>query len=79
MRRPIENNSQAGDAVYDPFVGSGTTIIAAEMTARQCYAIEINPAYVDVSIMRWQAFTGGEAVLEGDGRKFNEIAAEVGR
>jgi DNA modification methylase len=79
MKRPIENNSSPGQAVYDPFVGSGTTIIAAEMIGRACHAIEINPAYVDVSIMRWQAFTGGEAVLEGDGRKFNEIAAEVGR
>jgi DNA modification methylase len=54
MRRPIENNSKPGDAVYDPFVGSGTTIIAAEMTGRRCLALEINPAYVDVSVLRWQ-------------------------
>jgi DNA modification methylase len=63
MKRPIENNSQAGEAVYDPFVGSGTTIIAAEMTGRKCYAIEISPAYIDVSIVRWQNFTGKEAKL----------------
>jgi DNA modification methylase len=46
MKRPIENNSSAGQAVYDPFVGSGTTIIAAEMTGRCCHAIELSPAYI---------------------------------
>ena len=61
MKRPIENNSSPGQAVYDPFVGSGTTIIAAEMIGRACHAIEINPAYVDVSIERWQNFTGEKA------------------
>jgi DNA modification methylase len=61
MKRPIENNSSPGQAVYDPFVGSGTTIIAAEMTGRACHALEINPAYVDVSIERWQNFTGEKA------------------
>jgi DNA modification methylase len=49
-RRPIENNSKPGDAVYDPFSGSGTTIIAGEMTARSVYAIELSPAYVDVAV-----------------------------
>jgi DNA modification methylase len=61
MKRPIENNSSPGQAVYDPFVGSGTTIIAAEMTGRACHAIEINPAYADVTIERWQNFTGEKA------------------
>lgn len=61
MRRPIENNSSPGQAVYDPFVGSGTTIIAAEMTGRACHAIEISPAYCDVTIQRWQQFTGQTA------------------
>jgi DNA modification methylase len=74
MRRPIENNSAAGDAVYDPFVGSGTTIIAAEMTGRACYAIEIDPAYVDVCVARWQAFTGERATL--DGHPFDDIAVQ---
>jgi len=64
MRRPIENNSSAGQAVYDPFVGSGTTVIAAEMTGRACHAIDLDPAYVDVAVTRWQDFTGEEAVLE---------------
>jgi DNA modification methylase len=75
MKRPIENNSARGDAVYDPFVGSGTTIIAAEMTGRSCHAIEISPAYCDVSIERWQNFTGEKATREGDGRSFDEFAA----
>lgn len=75
MKRPIENNSNPGQAVYEPFSGSGTTIIAAEMTGRHCYAIELNPAYVDVAVKRWQEFTGQSATLEGDGRTFDEIAA----
>lgn len=79
MRRPIENNSSPGQAVYEPFSGSGTTIIAAEQTGRSCYAIELNPAYVDVAVERWQDFTGGGAILEGDGRTFNEIASDEAR
>jgi len=71
MLRPIENNSKAGDAVYDPFSGSGTTIISAEMTGRKCLAIEISPAYCDVAILRWQDFTGEKATL--DGRTFAEV------
>ncbi|KDB03147.1 DNA methylase [Defluviimonas sp. 20V17] len=73
MRRPILNNSSPGQAVYEPFSGSGTTIIAAESTGRACYAIELDPAYVDVAILRWQAFTGQKARLEG-GESFAEIA-----
>ena len=76
MRRPIENNSSPGQAVYEPFSGSGTTIIACEMTGRHCYAIELNPAYVDVAVKRWQEFTGQQAVLEGDGRTFAEVDSE---
>ena len=75
MKRPIENNSSPGQAVYEPFSGSGTTIIAGEMTGRHIYAVELNPAYVDVAVQRWQEFTGQKAVLEGDGRTFDEIAA----
>ena len=75
MKRPIENNSSPGQAVYDPFVGSGTTIIAAEMTARSCHAIEIDPAYVDVAVVRWQDFTGREAT-HADGRTFAAVGAE---
>lgn len=76
MKRPIENNSSPGQAVYEPFSGSGTTIIAAEMTGRHCHAVELSPAYVDVAVKRWQDFTGQQATLEGDGRSFDEVAGE---
>ncbi|MDT0635080.1 DNA methyltransferase [Salinisphaera sp. W335] len=76
MRRPVENNSSPGQAVYEPFSGSGTTIIACEQTARICYAVELSPEYVDMAITRWQEFTGETAKLEGDGRTFSEVAAE---
>lgn len=64
MRRPMVNNAKAGDRVYDPFVGSGTSIIAAEMTGRICHGIEIDPVYVDVAVKRWEDFTGNKATLE---------------
>ena len=77
MKRPIENNSSPGQAVYEPFSGSGTTIIACEMTGRSCHAIELNPAYVDVAIIRWQDFTGQKAILEGsDAKTYEDIKAQ---
>lgn len=72
MKRPMENNSKPGDAVYEPFSGSGTTIIAAEMTGRRCFAVELSPAYVQVAIQRWQEFTKQAALL--DGKTFDEVA-----
>lgn len=76
MKRPIENNSSPGQAVYEPFSGSGTTIIAGEMTGRSVYAMELNPPYVNVAIKRWQDFTGQKAVHEATGRTFDELKAE---
>lgn len=76
MKRPIENNSSPGQAIYEPFSGSGTTIIAAEITGRSCQAIELLPQYVDVAVERWQAFTGEEARLETNGQTFAAVAAE---
>lgn len=73
MRRPIENNSEHGSAVYDPFVGSGTTIIAAEQTGRRCYAMELSPQYVDVCCERWANFTGKDPVRESDGVSWNSL------
>ena len=73
MKRPIENNSSQGQAIYEPFSGSGTTIIAAETTGRCCIAIELSPAYVDVAVIRWQAFTGLQATLDG-GETFDALA-----
>ncbi len=75
MRRPILNNSSPGQAIYEPFAGSGTTLIAAETTGRVCLGIELNPAYIDVAVERWQRFTGQIATLDADGRAFGEIVA----
>jgi len=76
MRRPILNHLRRGELVYDPFLGSGTTLAAAELNERVCYGIELDPKYVDVVVQRWQALTGKKATLDGDGRTFDEIAAE---
>ena len=76
MRRPMLNNSSPGQAIYDPFMGSGTTLIAAETCGRIGLGLELNPIYVDVAVERWQLFTGQTAILEGDGRPFAEIVAE---
>lgn len=65
------------DIVLDPFLGSGTTIIAAERTGRTCYGIEMDPLYVDTAIRRWQKFTGGCAVHAQSGKTFNELQQEV--
>lgn len=65
MKRPIENNSRKGDAIYEPFSGSGTTIVACEMTGRRVLAIEIDPGYVQVAIERWEKFTSRRATLAG--------------
>ena len=61
-------------SIYEPFCGSGTTIIAAESCRRICYAVELNPEYVDMTIKRFQEYTKQSVILEGDGRTFEEIA-----
>lgn len=73
MRRPMLNNSEKDDCVYEPFMGSGTTLIAAQTIGRICLGIELNPAYVDVAIRRWQAFTGETAVLVASETESNTI------
>jgi DNA modification methylase len=60
---PIRNHLRPGEAAYDPFVGSGTSIVAAETLGRRCYGMEIDPRYVQLTIERWQALTGGTAEL----------------
>jgi DNA modification methylase len=77
MRRPILNNSCAGDPVYDPFLGSGTTLIAAQTSGRGCVGLEIDPAYVDVAVQRWQSFTGKQAVRVSDGLAFGSVPPET--
>jgi DNA modification methylase len=79
MRKPIRNHTVPGEAVYEPFCGSGTTLIAAEQLGRTCYAVELDPKYVDVIVRRWQAFAGKKATLEGDERMFEEIGQERAR
>jgi DNA modification methylase len=74
MRRPILNHTKREELVFDPFLGSGTTLAAAEQSGRMCLGIELDPKYVDVAVTRWQELTGRKAILEGDGRTFPEIA-----
>lgn len=76
MKRPIEHNSKRGEAIYEPFCGSGTTVIAAELTGRRCLAVELDPAYCDVAVLRWERFTGRKATLASDGRTFADVALE---
>jgi DNA modification methylase len=61
MARPIRNHGGPEDDVYDPFLGSGTTLIAAEQLGRRCYGIEIEPGYCDVIIQRWETLTSRKA------------------
>jgi DNA modification methylase len=76
MRKPILNHTKRGAVVYDPFLGSGTTLIAAEMSERACYGVELDPKYVDCIIQRWQDFSGGQARLEAEGRTFAEVKTD---
>lgn len=76
MRRPILNHTKRGELVYDPFLGSGTTLAAAELTERVCHGLELDPKYVDVVVLRWQGLTGKQATLEADGRTFEQIKSE---
>lgn len=72
MRRPILNSSKRGDAVYEPFAGSGTTLIACEMEGRRCYAVELDLSYAEVIIRRWEAFTSKIATRE-DGATLEDL------
>ena len=76
MRRPILNHLRRDDLVYDPFLGSGTTLAAAELAERICYGMELDPKYVDVVVARWQQLTGKQATLEADGRTFEQLTQE---
>jgi DNA modification methylase len=75
MRRPMQNNTIPGDAIYEPFSGSGTTLIAAESSKRVCFAVEIDPRYVDMAVRRWQNFTGRQAVRQSDGASFDTVSS----
>ena len=69
--------SRRGDIVLDSFLGSGTTLLAAERVGRTCYGVELDPLYVDLAIRRWQAITGEQAVNAVTGQTFDERAARV--
>jgi DNA modification methylase len=69
--------SARGDIVLDAFLGSGTTVIAAERTGRRCYGLELDPAYIDTIVRRWQALTGGSARHAASGRSFDDLAREL--
>ncbi|WP_297475536.1 DNA methyltransferase, partial [Ferrovum sp.] len=73
VERAIRNSSKTRDLVLDPFGGSGSTLIACEKTGREARLMELDPKYVDVIVKRWQEFTGKQAVLEADGRTFDEV------
>jgi DNA modification methylase len=75
MRRPILNHTKRGELVYEPFLGSGTTLAAAEITGRVCCGIELDVKFVDVTVQRWQGLSDKDATLEGDGRTFDEVKA----
>jgi DNA modification methylase len=66
--------SRRGDIVLDPFMGSGTTILAAERIGRRAYGLEIDPLYVDAAIRRWQAYTKRDALLQTTAATFDEVA-----
>lgn len=73
MARSIRNHGETGDVVYEPFAGSGTTLIAAEQLERRCFAMEIEPRFVDMICARYLKFTGCSPVRESDGASFQEL------
>jgi DNA modification methylase len=73
---PMRQHVARGGLCYEPFSGSGSQIMAGEANGRRVFAMEISPAYVDVAVERWQAETGREAILDGDGRTFAEVRTE---
>jgi len=76
IERALRNSSKSRDTVFDPFGGSGPTLIACEKTGRHARLVELEPKYVDVVIRRWQEFTGQKAMLESDGQTFEEAEGE---
>ena len=68
--------SRRGDIVFDLFVGSGTTILAAERVGRRGYGLELNPLFIDAAIRRWQNFARCDAILNTTGQTFDEVAAD---
>jgi hypothetical protein len=73
----LRDVTRRGDIVLDTFLGSGSTLMAAQETGRMCCGVELNPLYVDVTIRRWQNATGRDAILADTGERFNELAQRL--
>src|ERR1700693_3490985 len=76
MRRPILNHTRTGELVYEPFLGSGPTLAAAELTERVCRGLELDPKYCDVIVQRWQVLSGKIATLEGRDKTFEQVRGQ---
>ena len=76
IERSLVNSSKAGDLVVDLFGGSGSTLIGCERRNRKARLMELDPKYADVIVKRWQEYTGKQAVLDGNGRVFHQVAQE---
>jgi DNA modification methylase len=74
IERALLNSSKAGNVVVDLFGGAGSTLIGCERRGRKARLMEIDPKYADVIVWRWQRYAGKQAVLDGDGRTFDEVA-----
>ena len=70
----LRDVSKRGDVVLDTFLGSGSTLIAAEETGRTCFGVELDPRFVDVAVQRWERASGREAVLTRTGQSFRDLA-----
>jgi DNA modification methylase len=76
MERVMKSSLPLGGLCLEPFNGSGSTLMGAEKTGRHCYAMELTPVYIDVTVQRWQEFTGKQAIHEASGKTFDELKAE---
>ena len=79
MAKPILNNTSDSDSVYDPFIGSGTTLLAAEQNNRTCYGVELDPAYCDIIVQRWVKYRkklGKETIVKRNGQEINDLITE---
>ena len=77
LEKLIKDGSLSNQNIYDPFLGSGSTLLAAEKTTRKCFGLELEPTYCYVIIERWQNYTQEKAILESNGKTFEELKNSV--